>query len=53
LARSLARLNQIGAACQEYRRLAAQARDLRPALQEELSEAAQFLGRPACRTPGP
>ena len=52
LARSLARLNQIGAACEEYRRLADQARDLRPALQEELSEADQFLGRPACRTPG-
>jgi hypothetical protein len=52
LARSLARQNQIGPACEEYRRLADQARDLRPALKEELSEAGQFLRRPECRTPG-
>jgi hypothetical protein len=52
LARSLARQNQIGEACQEYRRLADQAPGLRPAMKEELSEAGQFLRRPACRTAG-
>ena len=52
LARSLARQSQIGEACQEYRRLADQAPDLRPEMQEELSEADQFLRRPACRAAG-
>ena len=52
LARSLARQNQTADACQEYRRLVAQAPDLRPALKEELSEADEFLRRPACRTAG-
>ena len=52
LARALARQNQAGAACEEYRRLADQARGLRPALGEELGEADEFLRRPACRPPG-
>ena len=52
LARSLARQNQIGDACPEYRRLADQAGALRPAMQEELNEAGQFLRRPECRTAG-
>jgi hypothetical protein len=52
LARSLARQNEIGEACREYRRLAEQAPALRPALKEELNEADQFLRRPACRTAG-
>ena len=51
LARALARQNQIGAACGEYRRLADQAGALRPAMKEELGEAEQYLRQPACRAP--
>jgi hypothetical protein len=49
LARALARQNQTGAACVEYRRLAGQSRALRPAMAGELAEADEYLRRPACR----
>ena len=52
LARALARLNQAAAACEEYRRLADQARTLRPAMTDELAEADQYLRQPACRAAG-
>jgi hypothetical protein len=52
LARSLARLKQDGAACEEYRRLVRQAGTLRPAMRNELGEAETYLRRAACRTAG-
>ena len=52
LARALARQNQVPQACEEYRRLTAQAGALRPSMMEELTEAARYLGQPACRAAG-
>jgi hypothetical protein len=52
LARALARQNQVPQACEEYRRLTAQAGALRPSMMEELTEAARYLGQPACGAPG-
>jgi hypothetical protein len=51
LARSLARQTEAGAACDEYRRLASQARAIRPSMPDELAEARKYLQEPACRTP--
>jgi hypothetical protein len=52
LARALARQNQVPQACEEYRRLTAQAGALRPAMTEELTEAARYLGQAACPAAG-
>jgi len=52
LARALARQNQVAQACEEYRRLTAQAGALPPSMLEELTEAARYLRQPACRAPG-
>jgi hypothetical protein len=52
LARALARQNQMPQACEEYRRLTAQAGALRPAMTEELTEAARYLGQAACPAAG-
>jgi hypothetical protein len=51
LARALARQKETRAACEEYARLAKDAPALRPRLQGELDEAAQFLRQPVCRPP--
>ena len=48
LARALARLKESAGACAEYRRVAAQGSALRPAMQEELAEAAAYLRQPSC-----
>ena len=52
LARALARQNQVPQACEEYRRLTAQAGALRPSMMEELTEAARYLAQPTCRAAG-
>jgi hypothetical protein len=52
LARALARQNLVTQACEEYRRLVGQAGALRPSMMEELTEAARYLGQPACRPSG-
>jgi hypothetical protein len=52
LARALARHKETPAACEEYARLAKDAAALRPRMQQELAEAAQFLRQPECRPPG-
>ena len=52
LARALARQNLVPQACEEYRRLTAQAGAVRPSMMEELTEAARYLRQPACRAPG-
>ena len=52
LARALARQNQVPQACEEYRRLTAQAGALRPSMTEELTEAARYLRQPACQASG-
>lgn len=49
LARALARQQQTTAACEEYRRLAAQVRTPRAAMREALDEAADYQRQPACR----
>ena len=48
LARALARQNQVPQACEEYRRLTAQAGAVRTSMAEELAEAARYMRQPAC-----